>query len=67
MLNNCSFEKFKHFHILWILALGNLIRGVANSFFYTEFEAWLIQEYKEVNLILVKNNPINLFIFKKKA
>ncbi|CAF0906962.1 unnamed protein product [Adineta steineri] len=39
-----------HFRIFWILAMGNLIRGVGNSFFHTEFDAWLIQEYKDRNL-----------------
>ncbi|CAF1313974.1 unnamed protein product [Adineta ricciae] len=40
------------FNVIWVLIIGNIIRGVANSFFHTEFEAWVIQEYKNRNLNL---------------
>ncbi|CAF1456414.1 unnamed protein product [Adineta ricciae] len=41
-----------NFNVISILIMGNIIRGVANSFFHTEFEAWVIQEYKNRNLNL---------------
>ncbi len=45
LLNNCF---IKNFPPIWILVIGSVFRGIANAFYYTGFEAWLIQEHKDV-------------------
>jgi hypothetical protein len=50
-----SNRLIKNFSLIWILVIGSVFWGIANAFFHTAFEAWLIQEYRDVR------NSSNLF------
>ncbi|UJR12423.1 hypothetical protein I4U23_016599 [Adineta vaga] len=36
-----------NFSLTWILIISNIIGGIANAFYTTAFEAWIIQEHRE--------------------
>ncbi|CAF0978306.1 unnamed protein product [Rotaria sp. Silwood1] len=38
-----------NFSTIWILVIGNIFWGIANAFYHTGFEAWLIQEHRGVH------------------
>ncbi|CAF1200156.1 unnamed protein product [Rotaria sp. Silwood1] len=42
-----------NFSTIWILVIGNIFWGIANAFYHTGFEAWLIQEHRGVHVRIV--------------
>jgi len=44
-VNNCF---IKNFSPIWVLAIACVFEGIATAFYNTGFEAWLIQEHRDV-------------------
>ena len=49
--NDCVRNDFfiQNFSSLWIMVISSLCWGVGNAFYEVGFEAWLIQEYRDVS------------------
>jgi hypothetical protein len=60
LLNNCF---IKNFSSIWVLTIASIFRGIGYAFFHTAFEAWLIQEYRDVRYSLKLCHIIYLSIY----